>query len=232
MDRFEWTQRLETRSIQLTSRRRQLRPSAPSFKTTSTQSTFNRRGSPPEASASGLSVGKEMKQLTALAIVIACQVFGNPTDQELLQLERITEHKEIFAEIESILLKAGFRKAKTNEVTNPTLHFDRFVEWAYFVQPIYEESKNELLIGYDKDGTMSMSGKESLSPMCDCPGDHLFPIKAEEMEEAIQRIWKLQKPANKAVDTTSANARLFHHEISKSTNSDAEAMTEAAVVSP
>ncbi|MDQ8188580.1 hypothetical protein [Pelagicoccus sp. SDUM812002] len=37
---------------------------------------------------------------------------------------------------------------------------------------------------------------------------------------------------NKAVDTTAVNARLFHIENSNLTNSDVEAMTEAAVVSP
>jgi hypothetical protein len=37
---------------------------------------------------------------------------------------------------------------------------------------------------------------------------------------------------NKAVDTTAANARLFEIDYSKSTKPDAEAMTEAAVVSP
>jgi hypothetical protein len=37
---------------------------------------------------------------------------------------------------------------------------------------------------------------------------------------------------NKAVDTTAANARPFHNETTKSTNSDKEALTEAAVASP
>ncbi|MBK1880726.1 hypothetical protein [Pelagicoccus mobilis] len=38
--------------------------------------------------------------------------------------------------------------------------------------------------------------------------------------------------SNKAVDTTAANARLFHIVTSKSTNPNVVAMTEAAVVSP
>ncbi|MDQ8201343.1 hypothetical protein QEH56_24500 [Pelagicoccus enzymogenes] len=38
--------------------------------------------------------------------------------------------------------------------------------------------------------------------------------------------------ANKAVDTTAENARLFDENTSKSTIPDVEAMTEAAVVSP
>ena len=38
--------------------------------------------------------------------------------------------------------------------------------------------------------------------------------------------------SNKAVDTTAANARLFHNETSNSTNPDVVAMTEAAAVSP
>ena len=38
--------------------------------------------------------------------------------------------------------------------------------------------------------------------------------------------------SNQAVDTTAANARLFHSDTSKSTNPDVEPMTEAAVVSP
>lgn len=42
--------------------------------------------------------------------------------------------------------------------------------------------------------------------------------------------WK--KSANKTVDTTAANARLFHYETSKSTILDVAASTEAAVVSP
>ena len=42
----------------------------------------------------------------------------------------------------------------------------------------------------------------------------------------------MKNQANKAVDTTAANARPFHDETSKSMNSDVVAMTEAAVVSP
>jgi len=47
-------------------------------------------------------------------------------------------------------------------------------------------------------------------------------------DSVIQKI----RSANKAVDTTAANARLFDDDTSKSTTSDVEAMTEAAVVSP
>ncbi|MBK1880681.1 hypothetical protein JIN87_27615 [Pelagicoccus mobilis] len=42
----------------------------------------------------------------------------------------------------------------------------------------------------------------------------------------------IKEELNKTVDTTAANARLFHIDHSKSTNSDVDAMTEAAVVSP
>ena len=45
-------------------------------------------------------------------------------------------------------------------------------------------------------------------------------------------LWIDKKYANKAVDTTAANARLFDDEPLKSTNPDAETMAEAAVVSP
>jgi len=154
----------------------------------------------------GLCVGKEMNKLTALAIFFTCQVFGTPTDEELLQLERITEHKESFVKIEAILSKAGFRKAKINDVTNPTLHFDRFIEWAYFIQPVYKQSKNELLVGYDEEGRFDMSGIETLQPLCKCPGNNFYRKRGTEMNQAIEMIWELHNSANKAADTTATNA--------------------------
>ena len=147
-----------------------------------------------------------MKILTALAVFLACQVLANPTDEELLQLERITDHKGSFEKIESILSEAGFRKAKANEVTDSTLHFDRFIEWAYFTQPVYKQSKNELLIGYDEEGKMGMSATESLPPMCECPGDHFYRDKGDQMNRAVDEIWKLNNSANQAVDTTAVSA--------------------------
>ncbi|MDQ8183880.1 hypothetical protein [Pelagicoccus sp. SDUM812005] len=62
-------------------------------------------------------------------------------------------------------------------------------------------------------------------------------VKGQESNElghcSVKSTSELKKiRENQAVDTTAANARLFHDETTKSTNPGVEAMTEAAVVSP
>lgn len=137
-------------------------------------------------------IAEDMRKFAILAIFIAIKVLGGPTDEELLSSERIAAHKDAFQIFETILADAGFRKADYEEVHDPTLHFAKFIEWACFIQPVFGNSKNELLIGFDRDGKLGMFGRESLAPMCECPGDHLYSVKKEKMDEAIKEIWRTQ----------------------------------------
>lgn len=125
--------------------------------------------------------------IVALAFVCAVGRSDAP-GEALLSVARINAHSAELAKVENILDAAGFRRGTYQEVSDPTAHFEGFEEWIYFVQPIFNDARNELLIGFDERGELKLSASQALSPMCDCPGDELYAKKAAEMDRALERI--------------------------------------------
>lgn len=133
--------------------------------------------------------------LFPLGLLVAREI----TSEELLQARRVTEHKELFREIDKLFAENGIRQAKYIEIEDPTVHLseERITEWTYYIQPIDGIARNEILIGFGPEKVQLISTTEVVD-FCDC--ESLIAQKGKELD-------MIMKDLNSLIDNHAKKSR-------------------------
>ena len=119
--------------------------------------------------------------------------------EELLQARRVTDHIELFREIDKLFADNGIRPAKYIEIDDPTVHLneERITEWTYYIQPIDGLTRNEIFIGLGPEKVQLIS-KTEVVDFCDCKS--LIAQKGKELD-------KIMKDLNSLIDNHANKSR-------------------------